>query len=343
MKKILFLVLAIVMAVAVFGLAGCQQQNAPATTAPASSVQASSAPASSAPASSATAASSKLIGISVPAADHGWVAAVAYYAEKTAKELGLNYKLVQGKDPNEQASQIDDLIALKPAAIVLFPNNDQVTVAAQKILDNNIPLINFDRKVNVDSTCYLSGDNGGMGTNGADYIGTKLNGKGNVVIMGVPAYGNISTERIDAFKKELNAKFPDMKILNEYGAPSSSKEDGLKTMTDVLTANKEIDAVYSIDDEMSEGIVQAVQEAKRTDVKVITGGGGAQAFFQLIKDTKDISLVSILYSPSMMSDCVKIAADLVNNGTKPEQRIVRPATVVDSTNVDQYIDANSPY
>jgi ribose transport system substrate-binding protein len=324
MKKTLSLV-CVVMMVLVLSLSGCQKSTTPPTASPTQAPK------------------SDLICIAVPAADHGWVAAVAYYAEKTAKDLGLNYKLVQSKDPNEQTSQIEELIAMKPAAIILFPHNNELKVAAQKVVDAGIPLFNFDRKVDVASTCYLAGDNPGLGTSGADYIGTKLNGKGNVVIMGVPAYGSVNTERIDAFKKELAAKYPDMKILNEYGSPTSSKEDGLKTMTDVLTANKQIDAVYSMDDELSIGIYQAIKEANRTDIKAITGGGGAQAYFTLIKNTPSVNLCSILYSPNMMADVVKLAADLVKNGKTPEKQIIKPATVVDVANVDQYIDPKSPY
>jgi len=286
--------------------------------------------------------SAPLIGISLPAADHGWVAAVSYYAEKTAQELGMNYKLVTSSDPNQQASQIEELISMECAAIVLFPHNNELTVAAQKILDAGIPLINFDRKVDVDATCYLAGDNPGIGANGAEYIAEKLGGKGNVVIAHVPAYGSIDVERVDAFKEVIAEKYPDIKIIGDYGAPSSSKEDGLKMMTDILTANPQIDAVYSMDDELSMGLFQAITEAKRTDIKAITGGGGAQDYFDLMQTT-DVNLASALYSPSMISECVKIANDLVNNGVTPEKEIIIPATIVDKANVADYLDADSPY
>ncbi len=210
-----------------------------------------------------------LVGISVPAADHGWVAAVAFHASKQADELGLDYHLVTSSDPNQQAGQLQELIDMGCKVIVLFPHNDEVTVAAQKVLDAGISLVNFDRKVNVDSTCYLAGDNTGIGVNGAEYIAEKLGGKGKVVIAGVPAYGSINTERVDGFKNTITEKYPDIEILNEYGATTSSAEDGLKLMTDILTANKQIDGVYSIDDELSIGLYQAIKEANRTDIKVV--------------------------------------------------------------------------
>ena len=97
-----------------------------------------------------------------------------------------------------------------------------------------------------------------------------------------------------------------------------------------------------MDDELSIGLYQAIKEAKRTDIKVITGGGGAQEYFKLMQES-DIYLASALYSPSMISDCVKIAYDLVYNNKTPEKQIIIPATIVDKDNVSQYLDPNSPY
>lgn len=41
-----------------------------------------------------------LIGISVPEAPTGWVAAVQWAADQTAKRLGINYKLLVSADEN---------------------------------------------------------------------------------------------------------------------------------------------------------------------------------------------------------------------------------------------------
>ncbi|MDF2876942.1 MAG: LacI family transcriptional regulator [Clostridia bacterium] len=285
---------------------------------------------------------SKLIGISVPSATHGWVAATAYYAEKKARELGLEYKLVVSANPNEQASQLEELTSMKCSAIVLFPHNDEVTVAAQKVLDAGIPLINFDRKVDVDSTAYLAGDNAGIGNEGAKYIAEKLGKKGKVVIISVPSWGDINTERVNGFRDTIAKDFPEIEILNEYGANTAAQQDGLKVMADALTANKNIDGIFSVDDELSIGIQKAIEEAKRTDIKAVTGGGGMQAYFNLIKSQESISYASALYSPSMIQDCVQIAKDIID-GKTPEKTKIIPSDVVDRANVDQYLDSNSPY
>ena len=73
---------------------------------------------------------------------------------------------------------------------------------------------------------------------------------------------------------------PDVEII-EY-ATAFTREDGLKDMADILTANPQIDAVFSLDDETSIGALQAIEDAGRTDIKVITGGGGCQEYFNII-------------------------------------------------------------
>ena len=89
---------------------------------------------------------------------------------------------------------------------------------------------------------------------------------------------------------------------------------GLADMADILTANPQIDAVFSMDDETSIGALQAIRDAGRTDIKVITGGGGCQEWFNMMlaDENQDIWLQSDLYSPVMVEDAVDMALDILN-------------------------------
>ncbi|HEY5586996.1 MAG TPA: substrate-binding domain-containing protein [Ruminiclostridium sp.] len=339
MKKILCVILSTLFIVS---MVACGSAPAATTTSTASTTTV--VPAAST--DTATPAADKpLIGISVPQAPTGWVAAVQYYANKQAKELGLNFKILAAADPNEQASQIDDLINMKPVAIILMPCNDQVAVAAQKIKDAGIKLIDFDRTINPTvPDFYLAGDNYGIGVEGAKYIAEKLGKKGSVIVCGIAAYGDaVNGERIKGFTDTIATLAPDIKILGSYDSANGAPESGLKTMTDALQANKVIDGVFSIDDELSVGLYQAITEQKRTDIKVLTGGGGAQSYFKLMDQAPaDVWLASALYTPSMIVDCVKMA-DAIIKGTSPAAKTIVPSKIVDRANVKDYIDAGSPY
>jgi ribose transport system substrate-binding protein len=281
-----------------------------------------------------------LVGISVPNNPTGWVGAVQWTAKKKADELGLNYQLVTSNDPNDQANKIDDLINLGCKYIVLFPENDELAVAAQKVKDAGIPLIDFDRTLG-DTTpdYYVAGDNKEMGVIGAQYIIEKLEGKGGkVAIMNIPNYGSIFTERVDGAKSVFD-KEDNIEVIGEWASDNGAPETVLPVMKDVLTANPQIDAIYSTDDEMSMGILQAIKEAGRTDVKVITGGGGWKDYFNIMNDYPDIWVSSQTYAPYMMNDCLDIVQKLINGETVPEKTIIPPVNV-DRTNYEQYLTDN---
>lgn len=335
MKKTLLVVVCVVLAVAMF--AGCA---APAAT-PSASTEPSAAASESASAGASAASGEKpLVGISVPNNPTGWVAAVQWAAKNTADELGMNYKLVASENANDQANKIDELIQLGCEYIVLFPDNDELAVAAQKVMDAGITLINFDRTLgDVKPDYYVAGDNTAMGVAGGEYIVEKLGAEGgNVVIMNIPSYGSIFTERVDGFKS-VAEKNPQLKILGEYASDNGAPETVLPVMTDVLTKHPEIDAIYSSDDEMSQGILQAIKEQGRTDIKVITGGGGAQTYFKMMDEYPEIWVSSQTYAPYMMSDAVKIADKLIK-GEKVEQTTIIPTTNVDRDSYKKYMEDN---
>ncbi|NLK87145.1 MAG: substrate-binding domain-containing protein [Clostridiaceae bacterium] len=283
-----------------------------------------------------------LIGITVPEAPTGWVAAVQWAADQTAKRLGLNYKLLVSADENTQANHIDELIQLGCETIVLMPHNDTLGTAAQKIKDAGITLINFDRTLGAtEPDYYVAGDNYQMGVIGADYIAEKLGGKGKVVIANIPAYGEIFNTRVKGFRDTVAEKYPEIEILQEYGAENGAPETGLRIMTDVLTAYPDgIDAIYSTDDELSIGLIQAINEAGRMkDIKAITGGGGSQVYFKVMEQYPEMAISSQTYDPYMMIKCVEIAAGLQEGKTYDAKTII-PAKTLDLGTYKAWLDEN---
>ena len=156
--------------------------------------------------------------------------------------------------------------------------------------------------------------------------------------MPVPTSGSVSDLRMKGFKDTMAQIAPDMKIV-EY-ATKFTREDGLKDFTDILAANPQIDAVYSLDDETSIGCLQAISDAGRTDIKVITGGGGMQEYFKMMPENQNIWICSALYSPMMVRDAVDMAVSVLK-GDKVDAVKVIPTTIVDRDNCAQYIDPNN--
>ena len=55
-------------------------------------------------------------------------------------------------------------------------------------------------------------------------------------------------------------------------------------MENILQAQSDIDAVYTHDDDMAQGVVQAIRNAGRDDEMFLTGVGGPQDAMQQIKE-----------------------------------------------------------
>ena len=282
------------------------------------------------------------LGILAPAVTHGWVAAVAYHAEARAKELSneIEYQIYTSSNAEEMTTQLDDLMTWGADAIVAFPQWEGMEVPIQRAIDEGIKVVNFDIEINADGVYRVSGDNYGIGVAGAEYIVDKIGTEGNVVILEVPTSGSVSELRKEGFLDTVEKIAPNLNLLTY--ATKFTREDGLKDFADILTSNPKIDAVYSMDDETSIGVLQAINEAGRTDIKVLTGCGGMQEYFKLMPEYDNIWLESALYSPAMVKDAIDVAMKLLK-GEKVEEVTIIPTTVVDRTNYQDFLDENSPY
>ena len=134
MKKLIALLLAAVM---VFALCACgAKTEAPAAEAPAAEAPAAEAPAAEAPVVK--------VGIAAPDVTHGWVAGVAYYAEKYCKDNNLEYKITTSADAAEMTAALQDLMAWGATVVVSWPQWTGMETALQEVIDAGIPVVNFD-------------------------------------------------------------------------------------------------------------------------------------------------------------------------------------------------------
>ena len=320
MKKLTAMLLALAM---VLSLAACGGSAAPAPTeAPA---------ATEAP---APAAKEGKVGIAAPDVTHGWVAGVAYYAEKYCKDNGIEYMITTSKDAASMTTALDDLVAWGATVIVSWPQWTGMETALQGIIDMGIPVVNFDVDVDCQGIYKVTGDNYDMGYQSAKYIIEKVGEAANIVVMDVPSSGSVCELRKQGFYDYLKEVNYDQSNIFEVQLESFARDKGLAGMADVLEAHPQIDAVFSMDDETSMGCIQAITEAGRTDIKAMTGGGGCQEYFRMIADETyaDLGLASALYSPAMSQDTIRTAIELLQGG-HPDTVVVITTTIVSAANV----------
>ena len=313
MKKIIAIVLALVL---VLGLVACGQK--------------------------APAEKTIKVGIAAPDVTHGWVAGVAYYAEKYCKDNGLEYKVSTSADAAEMQAGLQDLVAWGATVIVSFPQWAGMETAMQEIIDAGIPVVNFDVDVACQGIYKVTGDNYDMGYQSAKYIVEKAGPAAYIAVLDVPSSGSVCELRKQGFYDYLAEIGYDTSNIQEFQLESFARDVGLKTAADILEQMPHIDAFYSMDDETSIGTIQAMTEAGRTEIKAITGGGGCQEYFKIIAsdEGKAIGAASALYSPAMIQDAIKVAIKLMN-GEEAEPVIVIPTTIVNADNVANHLDPSN--
>ena len=284
------------------------------------------------------------IAFSAPGADHGWMAAITENARDEAKELG-DVELIASEgvtDSAAQADQIETLIAQKPDALVVLPNEGEaLTPVAQKATAAGIPVINVDREFTTPGAyrTLITGDNYGIGWQAGNYFADELKCKGNVVeIQGIAGI-SVTEDRSKGFRDALKRRCQSgIKIVASQPA-DFVPDKGLSVMENILQAQKQIDAVYTHDDDMAEGVVSAIENANREDEMFLTGAGGSKAAMERI-EKGGLYRATFLYNPSMSASAIRLARLIVRGEgfeelTEPEvpSKITVPATTVTKENV----------
>ncbi|MEU4537313.1 substrate-binding domain-containing protein, partial [Streptosporangium sp. NPDC023825] len=290
-----------------------------------------------------------VIGFSAPAADHGWIAAIAKNAEAAAKEYSdIEFKPVEPtNDINAQISAVESLIAAKVSALVILPNDgQQLNQIARQASDAGIPVINLDR-VFPDKLSYrtwIGGDNYGMGVAAGHYIGKKLKDKGvaNPVILEIQGIATLP------LTQDRSKGFED--ALKTYGFSVTAKQDaqftvesGTKVAANLMQAHKKIDAIWNHDDDQGIGVLAAIKEAGRSEFFMVGGAGSANAMRD-IQAGSGVLEATVTYSPTMASSAIKLArliaqgkgmSDLVEN--QVPQSITLASETITKENVAEYL------
>ena len=284
---------------------------------------------------------------SVPPTDHGWLGAISKNAKSAAEQYDdLDFELLQAADADSQAQQVEQAIAQKPDVLVVLPQDGAaLTPVAQKAEKAGIPVVNIDRLFTAPdaATATVLGDNYQIGILAADYIADELKCEGNVVEIQGLAGISVTTDRTKGFTDELKKKCPDGGIEIVASQPGDFNPDqGLKVMENILQSEDQIDAVYTHDDDMAQGVVQAIRNAGRDDDMFLTGVGGSQDAMEQIKQG-GLYRATFLYNPNMAATAVNMGRLLALGQGFPElvppevpRQLVVPAAVVTKENVEDY-------
>ncbi len=278
------------------------------------------------------------VGVSMGNMGNPFFVTLAKGAEEKAKELGGDKVRVTvdsaDDDLGKQTNQIDNFIAAKVDLILLNPVHPEgIMPAVLRAKEAGIPVIAVDAAAE-GVNAMITSNNVQAGEKACQFIVDRLKGKGDVVIIDGPPVTAV-TDRIKGCKAVF-AKNPGIKILSDNQNGRGSREGGLETMSNLLTAFPKIDAVFAINDPTGTGADLAARQAKRTEF-FIAGVDGAPVAVEALKDKDSLFLATAAQNPLRMAkEGVEIGYQIKQGKAPKEAVILIPVDLITRDNVKDY-------
>ena len=289
-----------------------------------------------------------VIGVSIPAATHGWTGGVNYWATETETRLeetypNLDIVVVTAGDPGEQANDLQDLVAINQIdALVILPfESDPLTGPVAEVKNQGVFVTVVDRGLTDPSIqdVYVAGDNPGLGRVSAEYMMSRLGEGDNIVILrGIPTV--IDNQRFDAFMETIEGSGINV-LDNQYA--NWNRDDGFEVMQDFLSRFDDIDAVWAQDDDIAVGVIEALNQADRTDEMFVVGGAGMKEMIKRVMDGDELVPVDVLYPPAMIATAMEVTALNFLSDMPVLGEYILNSTLVTTENAEQYYFPDSPF
>ncbi|CAM0553691.1 hypothetical protein EHLJMEHL_03788 [Vreelandella titanicae] len=288
------------------------------------------------------------IGVSIPAATHGWTGGVNYHAEEAKKRLEELYPDIEitistAGTAGEQANDLEDLVSLRniDALVVLPFESGPLTDPVRRVKDSGVFVTVVDRGLNQEGIedLYVAGNNHELGRVSGEYIRERLDGEGDIVVLrGIPTV--IDDERVEGFQESIEGS--DVNILDMQHA-NWNRDDGFEVMQDYLSRFDKIDAVWAQDDDIALGVIEAVRQADREDELFIVGGAGMKDIIKRVMEGDELVPVDVLYPPAMIATAMDLTVQhFVSNGPVLGEYILG-SPLITQENAEQYYFPDSPF
>lgn len=194
-----------------------------------------------------------------------------------AKEAGKDYGyeiIWDGPDRETNSTRqiqiVGDAIARHVAGVVLAPvDRMELIPPVETLAKLKIPCAIIDSGVEtVQFLCYASTDNYEGGVLAARRMGEALGGKGNVIVVRHIAGSHSTLKRVIGFVATLTNEFPDIKIVDSQSGQDTA-ETARKATLEMLKRNPDVQGLFACNVQVSMGALEALQEQKRSDVKMV--------------------------------------------------------------------------
>jgi ribose transport system substrate-binding protein len=283
------------------------------------------------------------VGASVLGSQFPAVVAMNEGINEEAEKLGVEVTIADSSGKaDKQANDIQDLIARQVDALIVNAVDSNAVLAPVKAARNaDIPVIaSFTTLgeaecVEEDTQGFVGFDEPGFGKTAGEAAVELLPDGGQVAIIdGLPGL-RASKIRHDGFVEALKAN-PKIEVVASQPG-DFDRDKARKAAENILQANPDVDLFFTSDDNMGVGAVQAIEAAGKDGEVMVIGLGGSKDALESIEAGK---MTATVYSSLREGGrrALRMAVAAAKGEPIPVECNVLPQTLVDKSNIDEYID-----
>lgn len=341
MKRIIVLMLAALMVLAMVGCSPntTQESTAPSQTETVSS-ESAAAPSESAAESATTDSSNLKIGVSFGQNVHPFFVAMQKGIEAACAEYGIgadNYKFLAADSVLEtQVTQIENLVTMGCNVILLNPyDSDGVKNAVAAAVEQGVAVITIDIDCE-GSTAFVASNNVEVGKMLGDYIVDKLGGEGKIAMIDGITVTSLK-DRTEGFKAAIEGT--NIEIVAEQQT-AMQRETALQSAETILQANPDIKAFVGVNENSGMAILSAVTGAGLSDI-IITTVDATSENMAAIRDGK--VAVGVSQDPYQMGYIAVEQAIKHYSGEQIDKFTEVPISYMTQENIQEFIDREKGY
>lgn len=288
------------------------------------------------------------VGLSIDFTTNVWRAVMLEKFEEAAAEHADEIEMIitnADEDSNKQISDVEDLVAQDIDILIISPYlTEPLTPIIEEVYDSGIPVVVVDHDISSESdkyTTFIGASNTQIGQKAGETIVELLNGEGNVVeLSGTPGLqatidrGDVMHEVVDEYEginflANINCEY-------DQATAMASMEDLLQSLDP-----EEIDLIYTYNDAMALGAVQAIEDAGYGDLDIKVLSIDAQK--KTMEYIQDGNMVYGTFTyPWPSEKAIEVALDILH-GEEVDKEYELESVLITAENVDEYYDPDSDY
>lgn len=238
----------------------------------------------------------------------------------------------------KQIADIEDLMAKKVDILLVAAHQSPTLVGVlREVKGAGIPIIAFDRILTDESVQVGSviNDEFNGGKQCAEIMIEAI-GSGDIAVLEGPAGNTGALLRNNGFLAGIEGT--GIKVVVSQVA-NFQRVQAVDVFENILQANPSIKAVYAQNDEMALGVVQVLEAAGRTDIKVVGYDGQKDALEAIIAGKMYGTVRKIIEFPASLD----MALEFLQTGKIKEPNIFLPPLKVTKKNVNDVYDVNAVF